>query len=72
MAEYLNHFIQAQAGSIVKVTNNETGKSIYAKVLDMIPDIKQNAGLVIRISNAAADVLGAGENKFECSIAYSK
>ena len=62
----------AQAGSILKVTNNATGKAIYAKVLDMIPDIKQNAGLIIRISNAAADVLGAGENKFECTVSYSK
>lgn len=62
----------APAGSVVKVTNNSNGKSIYAKVLDMIPDIKQNAGLLIRLSNAAADVLGAGENKFDCTISYSK
>lgn len=62
----------AQPGTIIKVTNNATGKSIYAKVLDGIPDIKQNAGLIIRISNAAADILGAGENKFDCSLSYSK
>jgi LysM repeat protein len=61
----------APAGTIIKVTNTATGKSIYAKVLDVIPDIKQNNGLIIRISNAAADILGAVENKFECAISYS-
>ena len=62
----------APAGTIVKITNSTTGKSIYAKVLDIMPDIKQNNGLLIRISNAAAEELGAGENNFKCAINYSK
>ncbi|MBK7883333.1 MAG: LysM peptidoglycan-binding domain-containing protein [Chitinophagaceae bacterium] len=62
----------AEPQTIVKITNNVTGKSIYAKVMDMMPDIKQNKGLVILISNAAADQLGVAENKFDCSISYSK
>lgn len=62
----------AEPGAVLKVTNNETGKSIYAKVLDAIPDIKQNTGLSIVISNAAAEELGAGENKFDCSVSYAK
>jgi LysM repeat protein len=68
---YCLHNTAAQ-GSIVKVTNNTTGKTIYAKVLDVIPDIKQNAGIIIRISNAAAAELGAGENQFDCTINYIK
>ncbi|MEO5893376.1 MAG: LysM peptidoglycan-binding domain-containing protein [Ferruginibacter sp.] len=60
-------------GTIVKVTNTSTGKSIYAKVLDVIPDIKQNTGLLVRISNAAAEELGApGDTKFGCILSYSK
>ncbi|MBC7888628.1 MAG: LysM peptidoglycan-binding domain-containing protein [Ferruginibacter sp.] len=59
-------------GTIVKVTNNSSGKSIYAKVLDIIPDIKQNSGLLVRISNAAAEELGAGDAKFDCTLSYSK
>jgi LysM repeat protein len=62
----------AQPGTIIKVTSNTTGKSIYAKVLDAVPDIKQNNGLLIRISNAAAEELGVGENKFDCTLSYSK
>jgi hypothetical protein len=45
---------------------------VYAKVLDAIPDIKQNSGLAIVISNAAAEELGAGENKFDCVVSYAK
>lgn len=59
-------------GTIVKITNASSGKTVYAKVLDQIPDIKQNAGLLVRISNAAAEELGAGEAKFDCTLTYSK
>jgi LysM repeat protein len=59
-------------GTIVKITNDATGKSIYAKVLDTIPDIDQNTGLLVRISNAGAEELGAGDTKFVCSLSYSK
>jgi LysM repeat protein len=62
----------AAPGTIIKVTSSSTGKSIYAKVLDVIPDIKQNSGLIIRISNAAAQELGLGETKFDCTLNYSK
>jgi hypothetical protein len=41
-------------------------------VLDLIPDIKQNSGLIIRLSNAAADVLGITDNKLDCTLNYSR
>ncbi len=59
-------------GTVIKITNSVTGKSVYAKVLDAVPDIKQNNGLLLRLSNSAAEELGAGETKFDCSISYSK
>ncbi len=59
----------AQAGSIVKITNKANGKFVYAKVLDIMPDLKQNIGLKIRISNAAAEVLGVNSN-FDCGVSY--
>ena len=59
-------------GTIIKITSSSTGKSIYAKVLDVMPDIKQNTGLLVRLSNAAAQELGAGDAKFVCSVSYSK
>ncbi len=62
----------AAPGTILKVTNSANGKSIYAKVLDIIPDINQNAGLTLHISNAAAEELGVNNSKFDCSINYAK
>ena len=60
----------ASQGTIVKITNKANGKFVYAKVLDVMPDLKQNNNLQIRVSNAAADILGAGLSNFECSISY--
>lgn len=59
-----------QAGTIVKVTNAATQKFVYAKVLDLIPDLKQNAGLILRISNSAAQELGANAENFECTLNF--
>lgn len=60
----------APRGAVIKVTNTSTGKWVFAKVLDIMPDLKQNNDLKIRLSNAAADALGAGENNFTCTINY--
>jgi LysM repeat protein len=62
----------AEPGTIIKITNNANGKVVYAKVLDAIPDIKQNSGLLLRISNSAADELGVTDTKFDCSVSYAK
>jgi LysM repeat protein len=60
------------AGAVLKITNTATGKSVYAKVLDAIPDIKQNEGLSVILSNAAAAEIGAGENNFSCVVSFGK
>lgn len=62
----------APAGTIIKVTDNTTGKSVFAKVLDVIPEIKQNEGLAVIISNSAAEELGTGDNKFDCALSFAK
>ncbi|RFS19737.1 LysM peptidoglycan-binding domain-containing protein [Chitinophaga silvatica] len=60
----------APRGTIIKVTNPLNGKSIYAKVLDVIPQIKPNAGLIIKLSDAAMEALGSNETKFYCELSY--
>jgi LysM repeat protein len=62
----------APPGAIIKVTDNLTNKSVYAKVLDAIPDIKQNNGLMLVLSNSAAEELGAVDTKFDCALTYVK
>ena len=60
----------ANPGTIIKITNPVNNKSVYAKVLDVIPDLRQNEGMLIRISNAAADELGITNTNFDCQINY--
>lgn len=60
----------APAGAIVKITNEGNNKVIYARVLDFIPDLKQNAGMILRLSNAGADELGITSDTFDCVISY--
>ena len=60
----------APAGTILKITHPVNQKTIYAKVLDVIPDLPQNKGLVLRLSNSAAEALGTMDDQFVVSIAY--
>ena len=62
----------APSGTVLKITNVVTGKMVYAKVLDVMPDIKQNGGLLVRLSNAAAQELGVSDARFDCSVSYTK
>lgn len=62
----------APRGTIVKVTNPLTGRSIYAKVLDAIPQLKSNANLIIKLSDAAQDALGINEARFYCELSYDE
>lgn len=54
-----------QPGTIVKLSNPENGKVVFAKVLGEMAGIKLNQGLDIRISNAAASVLEVPEANTE-------
>jgi LysM repeat protein len=60
----------ASRGTIIKVTNPLNGKYIYAKVLEAIPQMKQNAGLIIKLSDSAIEALGTNETKFYCELSY--
>ena len=57
-------------GTIVRVNFPSTNKMIYAKVLGTLPDMKESEGLTIRISDAAATELGAGNAKFTVDVKY--
>lgn len=58
-------------GTIIKVTNPDNNKAVYAKVLGEMNGIRQNQGLDIRISNAAASALQiADEDKFVVKVNY--
>jgi hypothetical protein len=58
-------------GTIIRVSDASTGKSVYAKVLGQLPDMKESAGLTVRLSNAAATELGEGDaTRFNVGVNY--
>jgi LysM repeat protein len=57
-------------GTIVKVTFTSTQKTVYAKVLGQLPEMKESIGLTIRLSDAAASELGAENSKFYVDVKY--
>lgn len=61
---------KAIAGTIVKIINKATKRFVFAKVLDVIPDINKNSDLTISISKAAAEELGATSDTFDVTINY--
>ena len=60
----------APSGSIIKVLNAVNQKFVYAKVLDVIPDLKQNEGVNIVLSKAAAEQLSVSTEKFDVEMSY--
>lgn len=68
--KYYCLYNKAQQYTIVKITNKSNGKFVYAKVLDAMPDLKQNNNVQIRVSNAASEVLGSTTSNFDCTIEY--
>lgn len=70
-AKYYALLDGVEPGTVIKVTNPTSNRSVYAKVLGEMSGIRQNAGLDIRISNAAASVLGINEtDKFIVNVNY--
>lgn len=70
--KYYCLYNSASPGTIIKITNPANGNVVFAKVLDVVPDIKMNEGLLIVVTNAASDALGAGTANFSCSVSYAK
>ncbi len=69
--KYYCLYNKAVAGSIVKITNTENNKVIYAKVLDIIPELTNNKNNILIVSNAGAAALGVdNEADFTATVEY--
>jgi LysM repeat protein len=58
-------------GTIIKVTDPGTSRTVYVKVLGPIPDTKTNANSIIVISNGAKEALGITDTKGWVELSYS-
>jgi len=57
-------------GTIIKITDESDGNIVYAKVLGQLPEMKESAGLTVRLSDAAAAELGEAEGRFSVVVRY--
>ena len=55
-------------GTIIKITADK--KTIYAKVLGSLPEMKENNNLLLRLSNSAASTLQKVDPKFMVQVSY--
>ena len=70
-AKYYLLIDKVPPGTIIRVINPTNNKVVYAKVLGEMTGIRQNEGLNIRISNAAASALDITEqDKFIVNVNY--
>lgn len=61
----------AKRGTIIKVYNPGTGKTVFVKVLGPIPDTKMYHNSVIGIGNGAKELLMVTEDKAWCELKYA-
>lgn len=59
----------AEPGTVVKIESAD-GKTIYAKVLMAMQEIRENNGISFRLSNAAAAALGISDTKFGVTVSW--
>ncbi|HQW43523.1 MAG TPA: LysM peptidoglycan-binding domain-containing protein [Chitinophagaceae bacterium] len=70
-AKYYLLIDKVPPGTIIKIINPTNNNAIYAKVLGEMSGIRQNEGLNIRISNAAAAALNiSDQDKFIVKVNY--
>jgi LysM repeat protein len=56
-------------GTILKISSGDN-KVVFAKVLGSLPDVKEDRGLLLRMSNAAASYLGIVDAKFPVQVSF--
>jgi hypothetical protein len=61
----------AKRGTIIKVYNPGTDKTVFVKVLGSIPDTKMYHNCVIGIGSSAKELLMVTEEKAWCELKYA-
>lgn len=60
----------APVGTIIKVTNKMNNKSVFVKVVGVLPDTGDNDKSIIKISQATVSKLGALDAHFQVELSY--
>ncbi len=62
---------QAPIGTVIKVTNPMTRKSIFVKVVGSFPETEETKNAVLVISKSAANLIGALDAHFRVELSYA-
>ncbi len=60
----------APIGTIIKVTNRMNNNSVFVKVVGLLPATGDNDNIIIKITSAAAQRIGALDQKFTAELSY--
>ncbi|POY36395.1 hypothetical protein C3K47_11655 [Solitalea longa] len=61
----------APIGTIVKITNPMSNKSVYVKIVGNFPESADTKNVLIVISKSAANLLGVRDQKFRIDLSYA-
>ena len=61
----------APIGTIIKVTNRMNNNSVYVKVIGVLPSTGDNENILIKITQAAAQRIGALDQRFQAELSYA-
>jgi LysM repeat protein len=61
----------APIGTIIKVTNRMNNNSVYVKVIGILPSTGDNENILIKITQAAAQRIGALDQRFQAELSYA-
>ncbi|MFN8276245.1 MAG: LysM peptidoglycan-binding domain-containing protein [Chitinophagales bacterium] len=67
--QFLALYNYAETGSIIKITNLMSKRTIYVKVIGKVPGNEAQTDVVLKVSQQAADVLKVSEEKFLVEVA---
>jgi LysM repeat protein len=68
--KYLALHRTAPIGTIMRVRNDMNGQEVFVRIIGKLPDTGSNRNVLIKISRAAYEQLGAIDNRFRVKIAY--
>lgn len=61
----------APVGTIIKVTNRMNNNSVFVKVVGVLPDTGDNENIIVKITQASAQRIGAIDQKFTAELTYA-
>lgn len=68
--KYLVLHRSAPVGTIMRIRNEENDRTVFARVVGVLPDTGDNDKLIIKVSKAAFDQLRAVNSRFPVEVSY--